>query len=138
MIFTIAGGGLTVIFIVLSCCAKIGWPFALLVAAWGLPEIGSIALAGYAYHLYYIGIFTIKPIYGYVMVAALVLYVFINIVVFWYAICGVLMLDYKYKHWRKSASCLQILFLTFVLTLSLINFKMQNLLYFGLRSTPKL
>lgn len=138
MIFTIAGAALTVFFSGLSCCAKIGWPFALLVGAWGLPEIGSVVLAGYAYHLYYIGIFTVHPVYGFVMVAALGLHVFINFASFCYSICGVLIRDYKYRHWRKSASCLQLLYVSFILTLSLFNFKMQNLLYFGLRSTPKL
>ena len=138
MIFTIIGSGLSVAFIVLGCCAKIGWPFALLSGAWGLPQIGAVAYAGYAYHMYYQFIFIKWPLYGYILVASISMYIFINIIAFIYLTCNIFPNDYKYKQWRKSAKFFQLIYLFFILFTSLLNHKQQNLLFFGLSSTPKL
>ena len=137
MIFCIAGGSLSLFGIMLAWCFGVNvWP--LLVCAWSAAEVAALTISTYAYHRYYVYIFIPSKGYGFVISAALTWLVLINLFVFYYSACKVLLPDSKYRRWKKTASCWQLLFLSFVQTITLLNFKFQHLTWSGITGTPKL
>lgn len=137
MIFTIAGLALTIAFTLVGCCSRVS-VLPLLVCGWALPQTGVLAFCAYAYHLYYVTIFVVSPILGYLMIAAMTILLVLNMVVFWYSMHAIMFKDDRYRRWRKSATCAQLLFLFATYTLTLINFKYQNLLWSQIKCMPKL
>lgn len=137
MIFCIAGGGLSLFFLFLVWCAEISlWP--MLVCAWSVAEVGALTVTTYAYHRYYMYIFTPIKAYGFVMSGALIWITSINLFVFYYSACKVLLPDAKYRRWKKSASCWQILILSLVQIITLLNYKFQHFTWCGIKIAPKL